>query len=58
VHVYGIHLEQPSFHREATEGSARAISLRSRRDALAAELVRWAAEDTDERGEQPRSSPF
>jgi len=56
--VYGIHLEQPSFHREASEDYARAISLRSRRAALAAELVRWAAENTDERGEQPRSSLF
>jgi len=56
--VYGIHLEQPSYHREAADGSAREISLRSRRAALAAELVRWAAENTDERGEQPRSSLF
>lgn len=58
MHVYGIHLEQPSYHREAADVSARGISLRSRRAALAAELERWAAEDTDERGEQPRSSPF
>ena len=56
--MFGIHLEQPGIWPEATDDSARAISLRSRRTALAAELVRWAAEDTDERGEQPRSSLF